>query len=153
MITFAKIITIVILIIVLIVIPQIVPTFLNNDFTLVAVSIVAIISIIKQLQDIAKFTDEKYPNEEYKKGTAKDKFWMNYYFITSHGFEYSIKFIMYLALVIALFLQFRAAYQRIHDQIDLKNNIHLLQKQVHDLNTSNNELLKAYTKLKANKSE
>lgn len=36
-------------------------------------------SIIKQLQDIAKFTEKKYPNEEYKNGTFNDKLWMNLY--------------------------------------------------------------------------
>jgi hypothetical protein len=146
-----KLMTILSLIVGLVFIVQIVPTLLNNDYTIVAVFLVAIISIIKQLQDIVKFIEEKYSDEEYKNGGFCDKFWMNIFFIKSHWFEYSIKFIIYLALVIALILQFKAAEQRINYNIDLNSTIYLLKKQVTDLNASNNDLLKAYSNLNANK--
>lgn len=146
-----KIVTIAILIIGLVFVGQEVPKLLNNDYTIVAVSLVAIISIIKQLQDIAKFTKEKYPEEEYNNGTYWDKLWMNIYFVTSHGFEYSIKFIMYLALVIALFLQFKAAKERINSNIDLNSSIYLLKEQVSDLNITTINLVEEYRLLNANK--
>lgn len=146
-----KIITIVILIIGLVFVEQEVPKLLNNDYTIVAVSLIAIISIIKQLQDIAKFTKEKYPEQEYKNGTPWDKFWMNIYFVTSHGFKYSIKFIIYLALVIALFLQFKAAKVRIDSNIDLNSSIYLLKNQVSNLNITTMNLVEEYRLLNANK--
>jgi len=146
-----KIATIVILILGLVVVGQEVPKLLNNDYTIVAVFLVAIISIIKQLQDIAKFTEEKFPEQEYKNGTFWDKLLMNWYFVTSHGFEYSIKFIIYLALVIALVLQLKAAKERIYNNIDLNSSIYLLKEQVSDLNITTTNLLERYRRLDANK--
>jgi len=58
---------------------------------------------------------------------------------------------MYLALVAALLLQFKAAKQRINYNIELNSTIYLLQQQIADLNTSNNDLLEAYRNLNVNK--